>query len=127
MTARSQVYDWPTYEDPDSDVIVGDALTRIDGTVDLEGGWFDAGDFIKFTHTTAYAVGLMYAAQRDLGDSAASVPAARGALRPATGCSRHGTPSGASSTSRSASDPATRTARSSAITTCGACRRRTMG
>jgi hypothetical protein len=65
-----QVYDWPTYEDPDSDVIVGDALTAIDGTVDLEGGWFDAGDFIKFTHTTAYAVGLMYAAQRDLGDSA---------------------------------------------------------
>jgi len=65
-----QVYDWPTYEDPDSDVIVGDALTAIDGTVDLEGGWFDAGDFIKFTHTTAYAVGLMYAAQRDLGDAA---------------------------------------------------------
>jgi hypothetical protein len=62
-----QVFDWPTYEDPDSDVIVGDALTPIDGTVDLEGGWFDAGDFIKFTHTTAYAVGLMYAAQRDLG------------------------------------------------------------
>ncbi len=65
-----QVYDWPTYEDPDSDVIVGDALNAIDGTVNLEGGWFDAGDFIKFTHTTAYAVGLMYAAQRDLGAAA---------------------------------------------------------
>ncbi len=64
------VYDWPTYESPDSDVIVGDGLTPIGGSVDLAGGWFDAGDFIKFTHTTAYAVGLMYTAQRELGSDA---------------------------------------------------------
>jgi Glycosyl hydrolase family 9/Cellulase N-terminal ig-like domain len=61
---------WPTYEDPDSDVIVGKSLKRIGGPVDLAGGWFDAGDFIKFTHTTAYSVGLMYASMRELGTDA---------------------------------------------------------
>lgn len=61
------VYAWPTYDGPDSDVIVGDSLSRLAGPVDLSGGWFDAGDFIKFTHTTAYSVGLMYASMRHLG------------------------------------------------------------
>jgi endoglucanase len=72
----ASVFDWPTYEDPDSDVIVGDSLTKIDDPVDLAGGWFDAGDFIKFTHTTAYADGLMFAAMRGLGGRA---PASLGA------------------------------------------------
>jgi hypothetical protein len=64
------VFASPTYEDPDSDAIVGTSLKRLDGPVDLVGGWFDAGDFIKFTHTTAYSVGLMYAAMRELGADA---------------------------------------------------------
>ncbi len=64
------IYAWPRYEDPDSDAIVGKSLKRLDGPVDLAGGWFDAGDFIKFTHTTAYSVGLMYAAMRELGSDA---------------------------------------------------------
>ena len=66
------LFAWPTYEDPDSDTIAGDSLKRIGRHVDLSGGWFDAGDFIKFTHTTAYSVGLMYAALRELGDAAPS-------------------------------------------------------
>ena len=63
------VFDWPRYEDPDSDAIVG-KLTRVGRGVDLAGGWFDAGDFIKFTHTTAYSVGLMYLAAREMGAAA---------------------------------------------------------
>ncbi len=60
----------------------GDALRRIDGHVDLVGGWFDAGDFIKFTHTTAYSVGLhVRGAARARADAPPALPR-RGALRP---------------------------------------------
>ncbi|HTY73874.1 MAG TPA: glycoside hydrolase family 9 protein [Actinomycetes bacterium] len=65
---KASVYAWPRYESPDSDAIVGSTLKRIGGPVDVEGGWFDAGDFIKFAHTTAYAVDLMLVSQRDLGN-----------------------------------------------------------
>jgi hypothetical protein len=66
----ARLYDWPTYENPDSDVIVGSSLNSIDGRVNLAGGWFDAGDFIKFTHTTAYADSLLFATIRALGSQA---------------------------------------------------------
>jgi hypothetical protein len=56
------VYDNPDFDD---DGTLTGALSASDGPVDVEGGWYDAGDFLKFTHTTAYALTAMLLAQRD--------------------------------------------------------------
>ncbi|WP_327102800.1 glycoside hydrolase family 9 protein [Nonomuraea glycinis] len=60
----ASVYDWPTFTGPETDEIKG-RLTKIGGPVDVEGGWFDAGDYLKFTHIQAYVDTLLWAAQRD--------------------------------------------------------------
>lgn len=67
----AQTYRWPTFED-DSDVITNGDLTKSGGVVDVEGGWSDAGDYLKFSHSTAYADVLLYTSARDLGRSAPS-------------------------------------------------------
>ena len=41
----------------------------------------DAGDFVKFTHTTAYAAALLFVAERELGSAAPPTLDARGAVR----------------------------------------------
>ena len=50
---------------------------RLTGTVDVSGGWFDAGDYVKFVHTSAYVTGVMLLAIRD---DAARFPAGSAAL-----------------------------------------------
>jgi hypothetical protein len=60
----AQVYA-PPHIDMQAYRLLDPALTRIGGPVDVEGGWFDAGDFLKFTHTTSYATAQLLLAQRD--------------------------------------------------------------
>jgi endoglucanase len=60
------VYAWPHFE-PDSDVITDARLTPLGSSVDVEGGWADAGDYLKLTHSTAYNDVVLFASQRNLG------------------------------------------------------------
>jgi endoglucanase len=67
--ASATVYADPIFAPGGSDVIKGN-LKKTGGPVDVEGGWFDAGDYLKFTFTASYADDLLYAAARALGPQA---------------------------------------------------------
>ncbi|HET9186708.1 MAG TPA: glycoside hydrolase family 9 protein [Acidothermaceae bacterium] len=71
--AHATVYQHPNFVDPaNTDEIAPGDLTRIAGApaVDVSGGWFDAGDYLKFTHSAAYGDVLLYASARALGPTA---------------------------------------------------------
>ena len=68
--AHADIYAWPTFESPDSDVITDADLTRIGGPADVAGGWFDAGDYLKLTHSAAFGNVVLLASLRALGDDA---------------------------------------------------------
>ncbi|MFD7282875.1 glycoside hydrolase family 9 protein [Streptomyces sp. NPDC059862] len=61
---RAVVYAPPRYT-AGGERTAATALTEVAGPVDVSGGWFDAGDFLKFTHTTSYVVGQLLTAVRD--------------------------------------------------------------
>jgi endoglucanase len=62
---HATVYATPVFEGDGGDVPAA-PLKPIGGPVDVEGGWFDAGDFVKFTHATAYSVAELLLVQRGL-------------------------------------------------------------
>jgi len=62
---HATVYAAPVFEGDGGDVPAA-PLKPVGGPVDVEGGWFDAGDFVKFTHATAYSVAELLLVQRGL-------------------------------------------------------------
>jgi endoglucanase len=67
---RATVYRWPRMA-RGSDLITDRRLHPLGGaTVDVAGGWFDAGDYLKFTHSTAYNDVLLFTSARLLGHRA---------------------------------------------------------
>jgi endoglucanase len=59
---RAATYGQPTYVDG---VLVGDLEPVGGGPVDGSGGWFDAGDYVKFVQTHSYALTLLLMGVRD--------------------------------------------------------------
>ena len=66
---HAYVYAWPRME-PGEDLILDADLKKTGGPVDVAGGWFDAGDYLKFTHSTAYNDVLLFTSARQLGHRA---------------------------------------------------------
>ena len=56
------VYGSPQFDA--NDLIIGD-LTRTGAVLDVSGGWWDAGDYLKFVQTHSYVIALMLIGIRD--------------------------------------------------------------
>jgi endoglucanase len=67
--AAADVYAWP-HMVKGEDLITDPDLTRLRGPVDVAGGWADAGDYLKFTHSSAYNDVVLFTSARLLGDRA---------------------------------------------------------
>jgi endoglucanase len=55
---RAKAYVTPVY-DPESGAFAGD-LMPTGVTLDVEGGWFDAGDYLKMVEPASYAIAMMF-------------------------------------------------------------------
>ena len=60
--SKATVYLAPAFDDDDN--FIG-SLVPIGATINAEGGWWDAGDYLKFVQTESYVVALMLAGVRD--------------------------------------------------------------
>jgi endoglucanase len=60
--ASATVYNTPKFNN--NDLIVG-SLSSTDTTINAQGGWWDAGDYLKFVQTHSYVVALMLIGVRD--------------------------------------------------------------
>jgi hypothetical protein len=60
----AMVYEEPVFKGEGGDQIAA-PLKATGVKVDLEGGWFDAGDFVKFTHASSYSTASMLLALRN--------------------------------------------------------------
>nr|WP_052479090.1 glycoside hydrolase family 9 protein [Kibdelosporangium sp. MJ126-NF4]CEL21925.1 Endo-1,4-beta-glucanase [Kibdelosporangium sp. MJ126-NF4]CTQ92705.1 Endo-1,4-beta-glucanase [Kibdelosporangium sp. MJ126-NF4] len=65
--AKATVYAAPKFKGDGGDV-PAEPLRSTGGPVDVEGGWFDAGDFVKFTSNTAYSLAELGYVQRTGGN-----------------------------------------------------------
>ncbi|MEW1825161.1 glycoside hydrolase family 9 protein [Streptomyces sp. NPDC088196] len=61
------VYADPHYDEAGEELL-DENLTPTGVKTDVSGGWFDAGDFLKFTGTTSYSTAELLLAERDLPD-----------------------------------------------------------
>jgi len=62
---QATVYMTPPLDDDDSIVTTGKPLTTTGKTIDAEGGWWDAGDYMKYVETISYTVALQEIGVRD--------------------------------------------------------------
>ncbi len=60
--ASATAYSSPTFNN--NDLIIG-SLSPTGATINAEGGWWDAGDYLKFVQTHSYVVALMLIGVRD--------------------------------------------------------------
>ena len=60
--ASATVYSSPTFNS--NDLIIG-SLSPTGATINAQGGWWDAGDYLKFVQTHSYVVALMLIGARD--------------------------------------------------------------
>ncbi len=92
------VYDTPSLNSNDLITTKTNPLTSTDTTIDGAGGWWDAGDYMKYVETVSYTVAMMEIGIRDfpsqMGPGAPSSPAA-----PPASVSYAGTASGAPTSS----------------------------
>jgi endoglucanase len=63
--AKATVYDTPPLNSKDLISSRSSPLTSTAATINAEGGWWDAGDYMKYVETTSYTVAMMEVGLRD--------------------------------------------------------------